>query len=52
MANHKRKKSKRNVRCTMCTQDRWKGNASERFKEKEAETRKRLDKETRLRVTK
>ena len=30
MANHKRKKSKRNVRCTMCTTDRWKGNGSDR----------------------
>lgn len=28
--NHKRKKSKRQVRCTMCTKDRWKGNTKDR----------------------
>lgn len=27
MAHHKRKKCKRQVRCTMCTQHRWKGNS-------------------------
>jgi len=29
--NHKRKKSKRSVRCTICTPHRWKGNSKERF---------------------
>lgn len=28
--NYKRKKSKRNVRCSMCTPHRWKGNGRER----------------------
>ena len=34
MANFKRKKSKRSVRCTMCTQHRWLGNSKERVKAK------------------
>lgn len=34
MANHKRKKSKRSVRCTICTPWRWLGNSSERTKKK------------------
>jgi hypothetical protein len=28
MANFKRKKSKRNVRCTICTKYRWRGNST------------------------
>ena len=28
--NFKRKKSKRSVRCTMCTQHRWRGNSKSR----------------------
>jgi hypothetical protein len=28
--HYKRKKSKRNVRCTMCTQLRWMGNSKSR----------------------
>lgn len=28
--NYKRKKSRRNVRCTICTTHRWKGNAAGR----------------------
>jgi hypothetical protein len=32
MANFKRKRTKRSVRCTMCTRDRWKGNNAGRFK--------------------
>ena len=32
MAHHKRKKSKRRVRCTMCTQYRWLGNSKGRQK--------------------
>lgn len=35
MANHKRKKSKRSVRCTMCTPYKWMGNTKERFKPKD-----------------
>lgn len=31
MAHYKRKKPKRQVRCTMCTQHRWFGNHPERF---------------------
>lgn len=30
MANYKRKKSKKNVRCTLCTTYRWMGNTKER----------------------
>lgn len=30
--NHKRHKSKRSVRCTLCTPNRWRGNSRERFK--------------------
>ena len=30
--NYKRKKSKRQVRCTGCTEHRWRGNAVGRFK--------------------
>ena len=29
--NFKRKKSKRSVRCTLCTQHRWRGNGNGRF---------------------
>jgi hypothetical protein len=32
MANFKRKKSKRIVRCTLCTPHRWQGNGRNRFK--------------------
>jgi hypothetical protein len=32
MANFKRKKSKRQVKCTICTTHRWKGNSKDRFK--------------------
>lgn len=35
MANFKRGKTKRNVRCTLCTSDRWKGNSKDRFKAKD-----------------
>lgn len=33
--NFKRKKPKRSVRCTLCTADRWKGNAKDRRPAKE-----------------
>jgi hypothetical protein len=32
MANFKRRKSKRNVRCTLCTTYRWMGNTKQRLK--------------------
>lgn len=35
MANFKRRKSKRQVRCTLCTADRWRGNRAGRFKAKD-----------------
>jgi hypothetical protein len=30
MANHKRRKSRRRVRCTLCTKYRWMGNKKDR----------------------
>lgn len=41
MANFKRKKTKRNVRCTMCTDYRWMGNNKGRKKPVVAEARDR-----------
>ena len=35
MANFKRKRCKRIVRCTLCTLNRWKGNAKDRRPAKE-----------------
>jgi len=32
MANFKRKKCRRQVRCTLCTDVRWRGNSSRRHK--------------------
>jgi hypothetical protein len=40
MANFKRRKTRRNVRCTMCTQARFLGNNKGRFKAKEEAFRK------------
>jgi hypothetical protein len=31
MANFKRKRCRRSVRCTLCTADRWRGNSKDRF---------------------
>lgn len=45
MANHKRKKSKRNVKCTLCTPHRWLGNHKERTKAKERSRKKEDRKE-------
>lgn len=45
VANHKRKKSKRVVKCTMCTTHRWFGNSAGRFPDKEVEKKKRSKKE-------
>ena len=36
MANFKRKRCRRQVRCTMCTPCRWKGNGKDRFKVKDS----------------
>ena len=33
--NHKRGKTRRNVRCTLCTPWRWRGNHKSRHKERE-----------------
>lgn len=38
--NYKRKKSKRSVRCTMCTAHRWLGNSRGRWKPKYDQRRK------------
>ena len=35
MANFKRRRSKRSVRCTLCTPYRWMGNTKERVKAKD-----------------
>lgn len=45
MANHKRKKSKRSVKCTMCTTHRWFGNHKGRRTDKENAKRKQAEKE-------
>lgn len=45
MANHKRKKSKRTVKCTMCTTHRWFGNNKGRFKDKESAAKNQAKKE-------
>lgn len=45
MANHKRKKSKRSVKCTLCTPHRWMGNSKGRRKPKEQAERKQTEKE-------
>ena len=34
--NHKRRKSRRNVRCALCTTHRWFGNSKGRFKDRVA----------------
>jgi hypothetical protein len=41
MANFKRKKSKRSIRCGMCTQYRWRGNDSERFRFRDVKMKSR-----------
>lgn len=41
--------SRRQVRCTLCTSHRWKGNARERFKAREADARARARREIRER---
>lgn len=43
--NYKKGKTKRNVRCTICTPDKWRGNNSGRFKEKEELLKKQFKQE-------
>lgn len=38
-------KNRRQVKCTMCTPDRWKGNAKDRFKAKDSAKRKDMKKQ-------
>lgn len=45
VANFKRKKSKRSVKCTMCTQNRWFGNNKGRTTAKDANSKKLAKKE-------
>lgn len=47
MSNFKRKKTKRSIRCSLCTPHRWRGNNKGRFKEKE-EYRRKTEKHGRL----
>jgi methionine synthase II (cobalamin-independent) len=47
MANFKRKKTRRNVRCTLCTPVRWKGNHAGRFDPKDEQLTKEVRKEIR-----
>jgi hypothetical protein len=39
MANFKRRKSRRTVRCTLCTPYRWQGNGKGRFKTRDVVSR-------------
>jgi hypothetical protein len=41
----KRRKSRRSVRCTLCTPHRWHGNAKDRFKAKDEAERERARRE-------
>lgn len=43
--NFKRRKSKRSIRCSICTPHRWKGNGKDRFKAKDAQKQKEARKE-------
>jgi hypothetical protein len=43
--NYKRRHCRRQVRCTLCTADRWKGNAKDRRPEKEKGLRKAIRQE-------
>ncbi len=46
--NFKRGKSKRVVRCTLCTKTRWMGNAKSRWKDREVEAKKIARSEMRM----
>ena len=45
MANYKRGKSRRQVRCTLCTPHKWLGNNKPRKKDPERALRKEMDRE-------
>ncbi|MCP5431978.1 MAG: hypothetical protein H6923_01775 [Alphaproteobacteria bacterium] len=47
MAHFKRRRSKRVVRCTLCTPHRWMGNAKGRFDEREPAARAHIAREAR-----
>jgi hypothetical protein len=47
MANFRRKRCRKQVRCTLCTPYRHLGNTGARFKERETLERKRIDREKR-----
>ena len=51
MAHFKRRKSKRRVRCTMCTKYRWMGNTKGRHRERADADRKRVTRAIRERGT-
>ena len=51
MANFKRSKTKRNVRCTLCTPYRWMGNGRDRFKVKTIRAKDIADRQLREFVT-
>ena len=46
--NFKRRKTKRNVVCTLCTPHRWRGNHKGRFKGREELDRQRIRRDRRL----
>ena len=48
MANYKRSKTKRNVRCTLCTSYRWFGNGKGRFKAREEYAKKMWKKNAKI----
>ncbi len=43
LANFRRSKPRRQVRCVLCTPNRWRGNSQGRFSEKEEAERRRTD---------
>ncbi len=47
MPHHKRRKSRRNVRCALCTTHRWLGNSKGRLKAKDQALIKDHEAETR-----
>jgi hypothetical protein len=51
MANFKRTKTKRCVRCTLCTKHRWMGNGKDRFKFRSVSAKAAADRQVRELVT-
>jgi hypothetical protein len=43
VANFRRNKTRKQVRCTLCTPNRWRGNSAGRFREKEEAERQLTD---------